>query len=985
MYRPLRNALWMMTLLVLILTRNPACGQTLSIPAPQLNKIIYVANALSHIDTDKTREKAAQAFYVVQQYTQYPNSDPRLVLKLLNRAQDTFDKKYRSNANYNAYRYRMVSYEVVANMLSILAAQPGNEVPISLVKEATNFATLDANGLGDPQTQYLEASAIVGNSRIAGRFQKYLNTQIENLYDLGLSNPRAQVVADVFFGSSFNAYVGNTALMTLNANPAFRDSANFRPLFLKIDPITGALNATRAQINQIIADYRARMAQVFTDNIAVLSTLTAHQKTDYSSYPASAQAVSDQAAVDARKAPNLAALQSAPAFSYVTPFTIEPDPKHQAYEQARAVLDLASKVATFAADVTEAASPAGLLESEAPAVRAVASGIDVAGAAMDVAEAFGAFGKSNDEVIMDGINQLSSQMASFQNQINGRLDIIDQNIANLYSAVNTQFAGIRDTLANISSTLAQLQSQVIGMQSSLFNLQSSLDRLTQNIYEFASQAVRQPLKNDLATIDTYVRNSLTITQSDYTGLYSRTKQYATGTVFDAAEIGTALNGRAYDDLSVKNELNSPNPEWNLNYALEFARRRFGPGRTGTDAANFSAVTALGPSGQLIANPRGWEMSVSGMIRLASQYPDLYAATTLTDTPNSNQGFFGTQLVGAQIQGAAAGTTLQTAAGGATVLSPLFPNLLKHQSLQAQRLITALQALAAETPTDLTSVVARVRTQWTTTSPTPNGINLQTAIKALSGSRSLLNTFVTFGLSRTLSSNDLLSSLLYSPQRLPDDELVKSLYDGWASGQPDPLTIFQSSQSTRQANFTALLNTILTGLFAQTAGRPAAGETVPSVEIMLRRLDPFTNVKVTMTVTPGSGQFIAGDPLLFTFRSSDAVYPVSLLPDPVSGKYSVSVPPGYYSVAIKASRFLQRVIADVNTLTGPKAISASLLVGDVFNDNRIDNRDLIALRNALGSSANSPNWNPLADLNGDGVVNMTDFNLLRTNYGRVGDP
>jgi len=56
-----------------------------------------------------------------------------------------------------------------------------------------------------------------------------------------------------------------------------------------------------------------------------------------------------------------------------------------------------------------------------------------------------------------------------------------------------------------------------------------------------------------------------------------------------------------------------------------------------------------------------------------------------------------------------------------------------------------------------------------------------------------------------------------------------------------------------------------------------------------------------------------------------------------------------------------------------------IVGDVNNDDFVDIADLVAWDAAWGSRAGDPNWNPQADINGDGVVDNADGILIVQNY------
>jgi hypothetical protein len=58
-----------------------------------------------------------------------------------------------------------------------------------------------------------------------------------------------------------------------------------------------------------------------------------------------------------------------------------------------------------------------------------------------------------------------------------------------------------------------------------------------------------------------------------------------------------------------------------------------------------------------------------------------------------------------------------------------------------------------------------------------------------------------------------------------------------------------------------------------------------------------------------------------------------------------------------------------------------LPGDVTGDGKVDAQDLSAVALALNSTPESPNWNPAADLNQDGIVDVFDLVLVGRNFGK----
>jgi photosystem II stability/assembly factor-like uncharacterized protein len=98
----------------------------------------------------------------------------------------------------------------------------------------------------------------------------------------------------------------------------------------------------------------------------------------------------------------------------------------------------------------------------------------------------------------------------------------------------------------------------------------------------------------------------------------------------------------------------------------------------------------------------------------------------------------------------------------------------------------------------------------------------------------------------------------------------------------------------------------------------------------------------------------------------------------------NVPGQSYTLAIKGVKWLQKDVS-VDSTTGATGVTATLLAGDINDDNVVDLNDFGLLAEAFGSAAGSTNWNPNADLNCDGVVDLNDFSLLATNFGASGDP
>jgi hypothetical protein len=133
--------------------------------------------------------------------------------------------------------------------------------------------------------------------------------------------------------------------------------------------------------------------------------------------------------------------------------------------------------------------------------------------------------------------------------------------------------------------------------------------------------------------------------------------------------------------------------------------------------------------------------------------------------------------------------------------------------------------------------------------------------------------------------------------------------------------------------------------------------------------------LTFTFTP-TGDYAVDYPEVFTRDTTLASDGSYLLND---------VPPGHYRVGIKGSRWLQRAVTVDNSAQAVTGVDATLLPGDINNDNRVNILDLGLLADAFNTGPDTARWNQNADLNCDGKVNISDLGLLADNFGKSGDP
>jgi hypothetical protein len=130
------------------------------------------------------------------------------------------------------------------------------------------------------------------------------------------------------------------------------------------------------------------------------------------------------------------------------------------------------------------------------------------------------------------------------------------------------------------------------------------------------------------------------------------------------------------------------------------------------------------------------------------------------------------------------------------------------------------------------------------------------------------------------------------------------------------------------------------------------------------------------------------PITFDFKpTSGGEANTQMVTLAADGSYlALNIVPGTYDVAIKGSKWLRKVVTSVqvtsDTTTG---VDATLLPGDINNDNKVNILDLGLLADSFGKSQGQTGFNPDADLNCDNTVNIVDLGVLADNFGKSGDP
>jgi len=133
---------------------------------------------------------------------------------------------------------------------------------------------------------------------------------------------------------------------------------------------------------------------------------------------------------------------------------------------------------------------------------------------------------------------------------------------------------------------------------------------------------------------------------------------------------------------------------------------------------------------------------------------------------------------------------------------------------------------------------------------------------------------------------------------------------------------------------------------------------------------------TITVYQTEDTRVEGD-------STDPREVISTVQTNVDGSYEIVLEPGIYDVVFTKPGYLSHRITKIDITDGLGATldDVNMIAGDVVEDGEIAIGDLVDIRDNFGDVTEGKEK---YDLNGDGVINSLDRNILKANYGKLAE-
>lgn len=94
--------------------------------------------------------------------------------------------------------------------------------------------------------------------------------------------------------------------------------------------------------------------------------------------------------------------------------------------------------------------------------------------------------------------------------------------------------------------------------------------------------------------------------------------------------------------------------------------------------------------------------------------------------------------------------------------------------------------------------------------------------------------------------------------------------------------------------------------------------------------------------------------------------------------------GLRDVYVKAEGYLRKRISNVNLTGNMGFVTTVMVIGDVNDDNAVNQADFDLILARLGSTPSSSNWDARCDLDGNNLIDLRDYRWAFNNRNRVGD-
>jgi hypothetical protein len=220
-------------------------------------------------------------------------------------------------------------------------------------------------------------------------------------------------------------------------------------------------------------------------------------------------------------------------------------------------------------------------------------------------------GPNPDELILHQLTALSNQIQSFQTEVNGRFDTVDQGLINVLDGVtnlSTQINQVAQQINQAQLSINQADSKITGVYDQVTRLQGSIDTLQANIYQALSNDDKGALQTEIDSVLGYQKaNGTPVTLAQFNDAAAYFHNFAT---FTAAH-SPVINGDqpSFDAQGVAAQL-ATGVSSNVDYLDQL------PAQRGWRSGTLSGTSSSSP----LPDPDAWALAARAYSQLLLENP-----------------------------------------------------------------------------------------------------------------------------------------------------------------------------------------------------------------------------------------------------------------------------------------------------------------------------------------------------------------------------
>ena len=521
---------------------SPAgAADTVNVGATDVQKAFWVAGALDRLKTEAPGVK--KTFYIktlTNMYSANPNLEPSAATVQLEALVAAVESE--PQAPLAGLRGNQVVSDVLALVQAALPkVNPEHRAVIQAARQAYNYLAGDTTGSSFANDKITAAADLAVEASVVARTQaEVLNGAVDRVDDPGSER----------FKGAFDAVFAKEGLtLTIEGGCIVGPDCDLRHRLEQYVGPDGSVTATLADLRALMQEQFATIREQWTAAQADLLAIRDSQSNllayldDSAEAAAARQRIADaRAARSAEQQEWLSAGKSAVhVLSTLVGFA---DPKlgHQLAVMGNAAADMTMAVVKFADLASELG---GVVNALTSAGGAALTG-NFIGAALSIVTLFLPEEPKPEQIILDQIGQLQSQVAGLGTAMMSRFDQVDHALNTIYSGMLTQFR-------QIDVQLGAIRNEVGRVQESLIELRNQLTAIETNIHEVIRDDARAGY---WAAVDNYLgspdRTGTPLSFDDYLDADSLFLTWARQNAFNTVATGPTV--REYGDDYLAEEL-----------------------------------------------------------------------------------------------------------------------------------------------------------------------------------------------------------------------------------------------------------------------------------------------------------------------------------------------------------------------------------------------------------------------------------------------